>query len=89
MRSRYSAYVRGLAPYVLQTWHPSTRPERLNLEEEPRPKWLGLQVKACISDTVEFVARYKIGGKAYRLHETSRFLFEEGAWLYLEGVIHD
>ena len=26
MRSRYSAYALGLTPYLLSTWHPSTRP---------------------------------------------------------------
>ena len=34
---------------------------------------------------VEFVARYKIGGKAHRLHETSRFVREGEQWFYLEG----
>lgn len=85
MRSRYSAYALGLEAYLLQTWHPSTRPAKLGLDEEPRPKWLGLEVKAVGRDSVEFVARYKIGGKAHRLHETSRFLCEEGVWLYLDG----
>jgi SEC-C motif-containing protein len=41
-------------------------------------------------DTVEFVARYKIGGRAHRLHEVSRFVREAGAdgvarWFYLDG----
>jgi SEC-C motif-containing protein len=35
---------------------------------------------------VEFVARYKIGGRAHRLHEISRFVREEGRWLYVDGV---
>lgn len=38
---------------------------------------------------VEFVARYKLGGRAHRLHETSRFLKEDGRWLYLEAVALD
>lgn len=37
------------------------------------------------SDTVEFVARYKVGGRAHRLHEVSRFVREQGRWLYVEG----
>ena len=41
-------------------------------------------------DTVDFVARYKIGGRAHRLHEVSRFVRETGAdgvarWFYLDG----
>jgi SEC-C motif-containing protein len=31
---------------------------------------------------VEFVARYKVGGKAHRLHEISQFVRESGAWVY-------
>jgi SEC-C motif-containing protein len=37
---------------------------------------------------VEFVARYKIGGRAHRLHETSRFVRVDGHWLYTDGDIH-
>lgn len=36
-------------------------------------------------DTVEFVARYKVGGRAHRLHEISRFVREGGRWLYVDG----
>ena len=38
------------------------------------------------SAIVEFVARYKIGGRAQRLEETSRFVFEDGRWVYVEAV---
>lgn len=90
MRSRYTAYVLGNATYLLATWHPRTRPGSLDLAQEPRPRWLGLQVKRHESlgperARVEFVARYKIGGRAHRLHETSRFEKVEGRWLYLDG----
>ena len=38
--------------------------------------------------TVEFVARFKIGGgRAERLHEISRFVREEGRWFYVDGKI--
>lgn len=36
-------------------------------------------------DTVEFVARYKVGGRAHRLHEVSRFVREQGRWFYVDG----
>ena len=90
MRSRYTAYTMVHEAYLLATWHPDTRPASLGLNDEPRPKWLGLQVK-CHHQTdethaeVEFVARYKIGGRAFRLHEISRFIREEGQWYYLDG----
>jgi len=40
-------------------------------------------------DTVEFVARYKVNGRAERLHEVSRFVREAGdgglRWFYVDG----
>jgi len=91
MRSRYSAYVLHLKDYLLATWHASTRPAALNLANGPQPKWLGLEVKAqaAATDTatVEFVARYRVGGRAQRLHEISRFVREDGRWYYLDGKI--
>jgi SEC-C motif-containing protein len=36
---------------------------------------------------MEFVARYKVGGRAQRLHEISRFVREAGQWLYVDGAI--
>ncbi|MFO7543281.1 MAG: YchJ family metal-binding protein, partial [Thiobacillus sp.] len=78
MRSRFSAYVRGLEAYLLATWHPATRPAALALDAPPRPQWLGLSVKSHTPQddthaTVEFIARYKLNGRAFKLHETSRF----------------
>lgn len=89
MRSRYSAFVLGLPGYLMATWHPSTRPATLDLDE-PGLKWLGLQVQAHAAQdadhaTVEFVARSKQGGKAHRLHEVSRFVREAGRWFYVAG----
>jgi SEC-C motif-containing protein len=90
MRSRYSAYVLGLEDYLLATWHSSTRPAGLDLGSGPQPRWLGLEVKARSGGgdaaTVEFVARCRIGGRAQRLHEVSRFLREGGRWYYVDPV---
>lgn len=92
MRSRYSAYVLHLEDYLLSTWHPSTRPDRLNLSYDDDTKWLGLTILRTekTSDSqaiVEFVARYKIGGnRAERLHEISQFEFSD-TWYYLTGVV--
>jgi len=51
---------------------------------------LGLEVKRFEvtgkdSAVVEFVARYKVGGKAQRLHEVSRFERIDGRWVYVDG----
>ena len=89
MRSRYSAYVLDLRDYLLASWHPSTRPAALE-GNEPGLRWLGLEVRRHVRqdedhETVEFIARSKLGGRAHRLHETSRFVREHGAWYYLDG----
>ena len=94
MRSRYSAYVLGLEDYLRATWHPSTCPAALDLHTPPVPQWRGLEVKAhapqdATHATVEFVARYKLNGRAFRLHETSRFEKVDGRWLYVDGVQHE
>lgn len=91
MRSRYSAYVLGLHDYLLGTWHASTRPATME-PDPPGLKWLGLEVKAeqkQDSDRacVEFVARSKLAGRAHRLHETSRFVREDGRWFYVDGDV--
>ena len=93
MRSRYSAFVLKLEPYLLATWHPDHRPETLDLAED-KTQWLELQVKRHVHDApdtaiVEFVARYKINGRAHRLHEVSRFVLEDGRWFYVDGTFPD
>ncbi|MDB5936313.1 MAG: hypothetical protein JWQ01_3657 [Massilia sp.] len=103
MRSRYCAYTLRDEAYLRATWHPSTLPPSPIVDPEEKLQWLGLEVKSALrlrqrkanlpdspdSDTVEFVARYKVGGRAHRLHEVSRFLREQSAgaarWFYLDG----
>lgn len=90
MRSRYTAFALGDTAWLLATWHPDTRPAALDLNEEPRTKWIGLQVQACrVLDAdhaeVDFIARCRIGGRAHRLQERSRFVREQGHWFYLDG----
>ena len=90
MRSRYTAYVLGDEAYLLATWHPETRPRSLDLAAEAGPRWLGLTVKRHVATgpdraEVEFVARYRAGGRGHRMHESSRFVREHGRWYYLDG----
>ena len=91
MRSRYSAYVLMLESYLLASWHASTQPAELDLSQDAI-KWLGLSVKHTETTgdtaTVEFVARYRIGGgRAEKMHEISRFVRENGVWFYVDGKI--
>lgn len=89
MRSRYSAYALGLTDYLLATWHPASAP--VGLELFPI-QWLGLDVRNAEQSgdagVVEFVARFRSadqGGRAQRMHEISRFVLEQGRWLYIDG----
>ena len=91
MRSRYTAFVCEQADYLQATWHASTRPAALDFDAGA--KWLGLDVRRhVITDAdhavVEFVARYRVAGRAVRLHETSRFVREGGRWFYVDGDLH-
>jgi len=91
MRSRYAAYVLGLHDYLLETWHPDTRPASVG-PADAGTKWLGLEVRSyrlldATHASVEFVARSRIAGRGQRLHETSRFVREHGRWFYVDGTV--
>jgi len=92
MRSRYSAYVLGLADYLHDTWAPATRPAALDRIDLASTRWLGLDIKRFAEDgdtaVVAFVARYRVGGgSAARMCETSRFVREDGRWFYVDGDV--
>lgn len=95
MRSRYSAYALKLADYLINTWHPSTRPDDLTIESLQGIKWMGLTVLSSENidaehATVTFSAKFKIGQQKNQLHhETSRFVFENGQWFYVDGDVHN
>lgn len=87
MRSRYSAFAVGDVAYLLATWHPSTRPRTLTLDDDVH--WTGLDVLATTGGsmfetegTVEFRASHRSGAQ----HENSRFAREGGRWFYVDGV---
>ena len=89
MRSRYTAYVPGDAAYLRRSWHPDTCPADLSLDAGVQ--WLGLKIErhTRISPThaeVVFIARYRLDGRVYRLAEHSRFVLEQGRWLYCEAL---
>lgn len=94
MRSRYTAFVLGATDHLQGTWHPSTRLAYLDMENAPQ--WTGLEIRRTVGGgeaddrgTVEFVARYRTNGRPGALHETSRFLREDGRWYYVDGDIHE
>jgi len=90
MRSRYSAFAVGDAGYLLRTWHPTTRPARLDLD--PGTRWVRLEIIATAEGgpfhtegTVEFRAHYRERGHDDSLHELSRFVRDGGTWVYLDA----
>lgn len=93
MRSRFEAFRRADAAWLLRTWHPSTRPTDLDLADNPR--WRGLQIVDTVdggpddhAGVVEFRATYLEGdGGIGILHERSRFVREGGRWFYIDGDI--
>ena len=102
MRSRYSAYVLGLEAYLRATWHATTRPDPQTPLCDPATRWQGLEIRDCGAERsdgndvagaddayVEFVARYKVGGRAFRLHEKSRFVRANSSWYYVDGQFVD
>ncbi|MEO3974639.1 YchJ family metal-binding protein [Streptomyces sp. CAU 1734] len=91
MRSRYSAFVTHDTPYLLRTWHPSTRPPSLELD--PGLRWSGLEIVDAVdgtafhtTGTVTFRARYRHHGNRGELYEHSRFARDAGAWVYVDGT---
>lgn len=91
MRSRYTAYVAGDRDYLLRTWHPSTRPRLLTLEDAQ--DWTGLTIVGRTGGglldaegTVEFKARFEVDGRPGVMHERSRFVRDGGGWRYVDEV---
>jgi len=92
MRARYCAYVLLNKEFLMNSWHPETRPS--NVPFEPQLKWMGLTIRAKksgeVSDhsgEVEFIARCKTNGKASHIYEISQFKRHNGYWVYLDGKL--
>jgi SEC-C motif-containing protein len=91
MRSRYAAFAVGDVAYLLATWHPSSRPAGLELDDQLR--WVRLDVLDVVdggflsaTGEVAFEARWRRGSERGVQRERSRFVREDGAWLYLDAV---
>jgi SEC-C motif-containing protein len=91
MRSRYAAFAVGDESYLLRTWDPATRPDRLELDSSTR--WTGLEILGATggtpfhtTGTVTFRAHFTLRGRAGSQHEASRFVRHDGAWVYVEGT---
>ncbi|MDG1113059.1 MAG: YchJ family metal-binding protein [Pseudomonadales bacterium] len=91
MRARYTAYVQRNESFLIASWHPSTRPKTVPFDALTH--WVGLKVihsqggASHTSGEVEFIATFKHQGKAYKMHERSAFVREQGQWFYFDGTI--
>lgn len=92
MRSRYTAHVKGNAPYLIQTCIPEQR-EELDVDELNswigESRWKALNVlesgsgnAASKEGWVEFDALFQKGRKHFRHHERSFFEQHDGIWYY-------
>ena len=91
MRARYSAYVRRLEPYLLESWHPATRPASVPFDRALR--WTGLTVLATVAGgpfdatgQVRFEARFERSGASGTLAEHSRFERLPTGWVYVDAL---
>lgn len=90
MRSRFSAFAERDEAYLLRSWHPATRPERIGFGDGTR--WVRLEIlreegggPGDDKGTVEFRAHYLEGSAPGELHEVSRFVRHDGEWVYVRG----
>ncbi|GAA2087835.1 YchJ family protein [Brevibacterium salitolerans] len=89
MRSRYTAHVKGDEDHLFRTWHPKTRPARIDVGDGA--EWIGLRVEAVsaggVQDeegAVEYRAAYREpDGSSGELHEVARFVRRARRWMYL------
>ena len=93
MRSRFTAYARHNADYLLATWDGKTKPKTIDFSKD-RSVWTGLDIidvkKGAIIDSkglVEFKAYYELDGEPQVMHELSRFKKTGGRWYYLDGLV--
>ena len=91
MRSRYTAFALREPRHLLRSWHPTTRPDDLSLDDAL--EWLSLEVLATErggpfdrEGVVVFEARFREGEGRGALRERSRFVREGREWFYLDGT---
>jgi SEC-C motif domain protein len=92
MRSRFSAFALRLPAYLLESWHPDTRPPSLDLDDGTQ--WRRLQIVDTVAGgpddeggIVEFRASFRSPDGSGLLHERSRFTRVDGRWRYIDGEL--
>lgn len=98
MRSRYSAYCKKNAEYLIDSWHPECNMNSHYssiIASFEQTQWTGLKIinpgqgsDLIKEDFVEFIAHF-VDTQTSRtsiIHERSRFLLSENKWYYIDGV---
>ncbi|MDQ7032000.1 MAG: YchJ family metal-binding protein, partial [Desulfonauticus sp.] len=91
-RSRYVAYAKQLAPYLLKTWHRAERPSQLDFNKGI--VWRKLVInekqrgrKKDRKGWVAFTACYQISFENQQIREKSFFSRDENDhWCYVNGT---
>jgi len=99
MRSRYSAYAKGLVDYIVKTTHPN-HPDAKRAEEVRKKEieefcrttvFKGLKIlevqEGEAKGVVLFTAYLFMDGKDFSFTEKSTFEKVLGKWLYLKGEL--
>ncbi len=92
MRSRFTAFAVGDGAYLLSSWHPSTRPDAVDLDDGVSWRRLDILDRAGggpfdREGVVEFEAFWRQGAERGSLHERSRFVREDRRWFYVDGLV--
>lgn len=97
MRSRYTAYTQGAVDYLIAT---TAAPARLALDRDELVEYckhlrgVSLQVVETVAGgpgdatgVVQFVATLRAHGRKFVQRERSRFIREDGRWVYEGGEV--
>ena len=99
MRSRYSAFAKRLASYLIETTHVDNPAylanketwEKQVLEFCTKTEFLGLKIEEVLegeaSSFITFHAHLSQAGKEFFLIEKSHFIKDQDQWLYYSGKI--
>ncbi len=87
MRSRFCAFALNNVDYLNRTWHPGTCPAGLSLDKSQQ--WINLEILDAGEEGdrgfVHFRATCREKQGFFLLEEHSRFVREDGRWLYFDG----
>ena len=94
MRSRYSAFAYGLADYIIKTTHPNNSDHTTDIKRWKdeilsfckHTSFLGLKVTGFTDGEKEAFVTFEASLSSGMLQEKSRFLKENGRWLYVDGT---